>query len=256
MANPAKPKKPKQPGQIATAPAGSYSLDTDPGVQSLRALLGQQLAFAEASALAAQKRLLIDYGDPNLATSTINDPLTALAAGQNPFSTLAQLGLLGRERKLDLDRQLGPANLWYSSTRERQYGLMGQDLLQRQYDAGRGIQDALTGINQGLVDTRFQARMAQAQEAQSAALRQQDFALQYGTDPSGAGSVFDPGLYDVGGGGLGLEPPARTPWQGQWGGDRFGPGELGRFKSHLAAHGTTFQRAATRYPGVRGYFGA
>jgi hypothetical protein len=164
----------------------------------IRAINAQNIAQAEAAALAQRKRAEIGYGyDPNL---TYEDPATAEAAKQNAFSTLYNLLLNHTDRAHGLDENLNKANLFYSGTRATEVGREGRQYLGEQSQQQGVLQNLMDTIAQGVLQTKLGAQQQEIQGESDAYNRALQFALQYNTGGAG-GSGGGSG----GGGGGSLE---------------------------------------------------
>lgn len=172
-----------------------YSLDTDPILAAIRAQNQQMIANAEASAEAQRSKLLLQYGDPELARQ-FGGETQATAAEQNPFSILKMLQRQYEENTYGANEALNKSNLFYSSTRGTELGNLARALDQGRAEAGSTLQDALGGISQGLLDVRGQAQGRETDALNQAYQNQLQFALQYG-----AGPKLYPGAPGHGGGG-------------------------------------------------------
>jgi hypothetical protein len=197
------------PGADTPAPGaqvgggGPISFEGDPILARIRAMNAQNIAQAEAAALAQRKRAEIGYGyDPNLK---YEDAATAEAAKQNAFSTLYQLLLGHTQRAHSLDENLNKANLFYGSERANQVGLEGRQYTGEQVQQQGVLQNLMDSIAQGVLQTRLGAQQSEIQGESDAYNRALQFAMQYGTDGGGG----------AGGGGA----PAPT-----WGGTGLAPG--------------------------------
>lgn len=139
-----------------------FDLSGDPQLQGIRALNKSSMRSQIASADEQRKRALTQFGSGDLArqtqfganlptydaTAQTGDQNTALAAEQNPFSTMAQLYTGHRDRSRALDQNLSAANLFYGSERGNQLGLEGRFATQQQSDAQGQLQDQLSSIAQ------------------------------------------------------------------------------------------------------------
>lgn len=177
------------------AAVNSYDINTDPALQQIRSLAGLSSDQAKAGALKQREDLLLAYGDPTVAASVLgaNDPIVQ-AAGQNPTSTVHQLGEQ-RDRNLKtLDDALNTANLGYSGYRVTQETQAGQDYQNALAQAAQQLQG-----NLGTVDSNLQSVLATnnnqiAQGILDAANRAAQQAATTG---------YDPGAFSTGGGAAG-----------------------------------------------------
>jgi hypothetical protein len=183
-ANPPKPPPDRYQG------VGQIDYSSDPVLAQIR-LLGQEaVPDATANADAARKQLLIAYGDPNLARSAVfggkgfhlpgiaggpdismadtshtGDESTALAAQQNPFSTLAKLADAHKLTQHDMNEALNTQGLYYSGERVRQLGMEDKNYQGQQADAAGQAQSALADIS-GQLMAAYQAEEARQQQAE------------------------------------------------------------------------------------------
>lgn len=166
------------------AAVNSYDLSTDPALQQVQKLAGLNDQQAQSGALAQREQLLLAYGDPKLASSVLGatDPIVQ-AAGQNPTSTVAQLGQQ-RDRNLkSLDDQLQAANLGYSGYRVTQETQAGQDFQNALAQAAAQVQGNLGQVDSSLAAALAQNNATRAQGINDAADRAAQAATQTGTDP-------------------------------------------------------------------------
>lgn len=154
---------------------GGYDINTDPSLQSTYAFTGLGDEEAQSAALKAKQHLLLGYGDPTLAAAALgsNDP-TAQAAGQNPTSTLSQLGQQ-RDRNLhDLTDQLFASNLGYSGYRINQEQQAATDYQNQLANAAASVNGGLDTISGNLSSTlagNQQQRLAAEQAARNNAVQ-------------------------------------------------------------------------------------
>jgi uncharacterized FlaG/YvyC family protein len=139
------PTQPSPPG-ASTPPVAqnTYDLNTDPALQQVRSLVGLNNQQAQGEALNERQNLLLAYGDPTVAAAQLgaNDPLVQ-AAGQNPTSTVKQLGQQRDQNLTTLLNQLNPANLDYSGYRVTQEQ-------QNQTNYQNALAQAAAGLNSNL----------------------------------------------------------------------------------------------------------
>lgn len=200
------------PNGPSTAPSAaevnSYDLSTDPAYQQIQALVGQSNSQATASALKQRQDLLLAYGDSNLASAVLgkDDPIAA-AAGQNPTSTVAQLGQ-SRDRNLKtLEDQLNAANLGYSGYRVTQETQAGQDYQNALANAAAALNQNLDTVGSNLAAALAGNNQQLVSGINSAADRASQASIASGTDP---GAVDPNALAPAAGSGLsiaeGLDP--------------------------------------------------
>lgn len=163
--------------QTSAAPTARVPVDysNDPILAQVR-LLGQQtVPDALAQADAARKQLLIAYGDPSLARSAVfggkgfslpgiaggpdytvadtshtGDENTALAAQQNPFSTLGRLSHAHGLNQANVDNQMVDAGLYASGARVKALTEEERAYQQDQADAYASAVSALGQIDSGV----------------------------------------------------------------------------------------------------------
>lgn len=157
---------------------GGYDINTDPTLQSITALTGLSDEQANAEALKQKQHQLLAYGDPGLAAAALgsNDP-TVQAAGQNPTSTLSQLGHQRDQNLKSLTDQLFQSNLGYSGYRVTQEEQAAQDYQNQLANAAAGVNGNLDTISGNLSSTlagnqqqRITAEQAARDRAVQAAL--------------------------------------------------------------------------------------
>lgn len=154
----------QRPGDIIPAPpvAGNgaaptaagvnhYDLNTDPALQQIQSLVGMSNQQAQSSALKQRQDLLLAYGDPGVAGAVLgtSDPI-AQAAGQNPNSTVAQLGQSHDRNVKQLLESLNGQNLGYSGYRVTQEQQVGQDYQNALAQAAAGLNSSLGGVDSNL----------------------------------------------------------------------------------------------------------
>lgn len=157
-----------------TAGQFSFNLQTDPALQQVNAMVGLSDQQAQAQALKERQQLLLQYGDPTLASAVLgaNDP-TARAAALNQESDLAQLGRQRDQNVQQFEQQLDPS-LTFSGYKVGQEKLLGQAYQDALAKAAAGVQsnlDTINGnLNQELSQNQFQQgnalEQAYAQELQ------------------------------------------------------------------------------------------
>lgn len=164
-----------------------FDFSGDPILARIRALNAQNIAQAEASALAQRKRAEIGYGyDPALK---YEDPSTQAAAQQNPFSVLSQLLFNHTQRAGALDENLNKSNLFYSGERAKQVGLEGRQSTLDQTNQQGQFQNTMNSIAQAVMQARQQAQQSETQGESDAYGRAIQEALAYGGyGGSGGGS--------------------------------------------------------------------
>ena len=214
----------QHPTNTAPVAQNAYDINTDPALQQVNALTGMNDQQATASALKQKQDQLLAYGDQNLSQAVLGDSSMAQAAGQNPTSTLHQLGTQRDRNLTNLTEQLNQANLGYSGYRVTQEQQAGQDYQNQLAQAASGINSTLGGIDSSLsgVLAGNQAQRVQAMQAAEAA-----HAQDAGAQPFDLAGL----LAGLGLGGGGGDPNAATPAdpnQGSLGGS-FGGGQGGTF---------------------------
>lgn len=192
-------------GPPTAAGVNNYDLNADPALQQIQALVGQSNDQAQSSALKQRQNLLLAYGDPTVAASILGpgDPIAA-AAGQNPTSTVKQLGQ-SRDRNLQtLDEQLNAANLGYSGYRVTQEQQAGQDYQNALAQAAGGLNSSLDQVGSNLAA----ALAGNNQQVVSGINSAADRAAQ-----AAATSGADPGALAAAAGGGSSTPPVAPPTQ-------------------------------------------
>jgi hypothetical protein len=171
-----------QPPSVNTAPtvANAYDINTDPLLQQVSAMLGMNDEQAKASALAQKQAQLLQYGDSGLAQSVLGDQTFAQAAGQNPTSTLAQLGQARDRNVHDLTENLNKANLLYGGYRVTQEQQAANDYQNQLAQAAASVNG-----NLGAIDNQLAQALGQNQAQKYQAMV--DAYGRHSTDPG-----FDP----------------------------------------------------------------
>src|SRR4051812_28576717 len=221
-----------------TTGGGGMPLDFsgDPILAQIRAYNTQNIANAEAAALARRKQAEIGYGyDPNFQ---YEDQSTQEAARQNPFSTLAQLLFNHGQRSDALTENLNKANLFYSGERIKQTGLEGRQYTLENANANSALQNLMGQIAQGVLDAKLQAQQSELGGEQAAYDRALQFALANNTGyPGGGGGAEDATAASVGGnrtvnngGGVHASSQHDLPTNSGWGVTWTGPGTYAAVK--------------------------
>jgi hypothetical protein len=183
---------------------GGADLSSDPILAQVQAFNQRVLQQAEASALAAKKSALIQFGSPELAEKTIHDTNTATAAKENPFSTLAQLLFAFNRNRQGIDQTRNAQNLFYSSTRANDVTGEGKNYLQNQSLAQGQVEGALRGYDEQVLSAQ-QAAMDRWLSALADAYERWLRTHQGG---GGGGGGADPGASGV--------PPGSAGYAGYW----------------------------------------
>lgn len=202
---PPAPAAPSGPSGGGAPPSFSYDYSNDPVLQQIRALGQQSVQQARDAALAARQHLVVDYGDPALASSLGLDGSYGTAAQDNPYSTLARLqhaydlakGNTEHDYQLqttDLGRQLADAQHQTDVSRQQQtqqHTLTLADLLNNAakqnliHGSAYGNQVGLENTNYGRGMSELARALAettqQNQLAQSEATRGEQQALGEGS---------------------------------------------------------------------------
>jgi hypothetical protein len=171
---------PKQPAAPTPQPGSTsllYDYRTDPILQQIQAVSVHSRADADTNALAARKRLAVQYGDADYARNVLHDDLTAEAAKQNPYSTYAQLD---HQQPVDanaLDESLNKANLFYGGARIRQQGQLADQYGQARAAATQQEQDALSSVEQNRLSQVLAANANDQAAEQDAYMRQLQAAI-------------------------------------------------------------------------------
>jgi hypothetical protein len=138
-------------------------IQNDPIYQQALANLAAGDVSAQAQAQAAARRAAILFGDPNAIPAGWIDADTSRLAGQNRYSTLAQLG---RSHETNL-RQMQDALAARGALRsgELPHGLEQENLAygQAQYTARQELLDYLAGVQAGLAGSQQTSASARAQ---------------------------------------------------------------------------------------------
>lgn len=180
---PAAPAAPKVVAADVTAPntvqpSTGIDFSSDPILAQIQVMGQQTVPNAIAEADAARKQLLTAFGDPSLARSTVfggkgfsvpgvaggaditipdtshtGDEGTAVAAQQNPYSTLARLLYAHNQNDTSIDETRNSQNLFYSGTR-------ANDLSGEQHQYGQNQSDAYTAVASALAQIEQQVQMA------------------------------------------------------------------------------------------------
>jgi len=178
------------PGPAPSAAAvNKYDLNTDPALQNIKALVGMSNSDAQSAALKQRQDLVLAYGDKGVASAVLgaSDPIAA-AAGQNPTSTVAQLGQ-SRDRNLkSLDNQLNADNLSYSGYRVTQEQQAGQDYQNALAQAAGGLNTNLDQVGSNLAAALAGNNGQIVQGINAAADRANANATATGTDPGAGGA--------------------------------------------------------------------
>lgn len=160
------------PGAVLAPPeqaVNPYDYSADAGYQRVRAIGERDVGNAQADALAQQKQLAIDQGDPSLAP----DEQTAAAARANPFSVMAQLAKHRAEDPRALTEADNSQNLFYSGAAAKHQSDLVRSLLQQETDANSSARARMSDIQGGLLQARQSAadQTSQAQEEAAGRLR-------------------------------------------------------------------------------------
>lgn len=176
---PSAPQVNPAPRQALTA-AQAYDYSADPVLQSVRAAGARSRADAQASALAARKRLAILFGD---STGIVDDTATAQAARGNPFSTLAEINR-GYERDVkQTDEAYNKRNLFYGGHRGQALARALEGRQRGEYQARNTLMDTLGGVDRELAQALSAMTEREIQAENDAANRALQLALEYGVDP-------------------------------------------------------------------------
>lgn len=188
-AQPAQP-APGAPAATSAAPAPAvYDPYTDPAVQQIQALGTMNVGDAEAEATKIRKQLAIRLGSGKYAREILGDENTALAAEQNPLSTLARIRDQGTKQKRELLDYLGSGdrNLLYSGYRGTQESELAKSLLGQEAEAEDQFRGQEGEIARMLLGVRNSARDRTA-DAVARALAEQAARVQDGSGSGTAGS--------------------------------------------------------------------
>lgn len=179
------------PTGTAQKPVTATGWESDPILAQIRGMATRNIAGAESGALAARQQAMTQFGyDPSLQGS-YTDAANAAAAQQNPFSTLAQLGLQHATRARTQDEQLNQGNLFYSGARSQAIGDEARQYLGEQAGAQADLQSKLSAISTSLLAARQAEQERQIQGEQDAYNRDLQFREQYGIpgDPAATGAA-------------------------------------------------------------------
>lgn len=182
---PATPPSATPPATPPATPTTPISMTGDPILARVIAFNEQQNANAAANALTQKKVALTQYGYDENAPGLYPDQNTADAAKQNPFSTLANLLYGHNQSTRGIDETTNNANLFYSGERVRELGQESHDYLGNRSAASSALARVLAAADQGVLDAKASGDLREIDAAQQAYQRALDFALKYGTDPTG-----------------------------------------------------------------------
>jgi hypothetical protein len=148
----------------------NLNFSNDPILGRIKALGQESIAQAEAEARSARTRLIIGYGDQNLANKLKLGTKVGKRASENPFSTLAELKRAYQRRNVfEVDAPLSDrANLFYSTERLRQQALSGETYLRGQSQAESAVQEQLAQISHSVIQAKMAAQAQQIQAEQEA----------------------------------------------------------------------------------------
>lgn len=211
-------------GVVNTAPTdpNSYDLNTDPAVVQTNALEGMNDTQAQAAALKQEQDLLLAYGDPSVAAAVLgsDDPIVT-AAGQNPTSTVAQLGQQRDQNLKTLDDQLNAANLGYSGYRITQEQQADEDFQNALATAAAGLNTNLDNVQGSLASALAGDNNQRAAAISAAQTNADNTSTTTGTDPGATGGSSTPssllamaaaaGVIPTGDNGPGVNPGTPTP---------------------------------------------
>lgn len=169
-------------GQETSAP-----WESDPVLQQIKGLQAANIATADAQALAARQKALINFGYSSELGNLYGDQGTQGAAQANPYSVLKELENSHNLRQKNLNEGLNRSNLWYSSTRGAKLGEESKQYLGEQYDAGQKLQGYLGELENAKLGAHQNADAANAQASQDAYSRWLNQQLQYGLGNAGGG---------------------------------------------------------------------
>jgi hypothetical protein len=171
---------------------GQYQqyIQNDPIYQQTLANLGAGDASSLAQAQAAARRAAILFGDPSAIPQGWIDADTSWLAGQNQYSTLAQLGRSHQTNLRQMQDALAARGMLRSG--ELGHGLEQENTAygQAQYTARQELLDYLAGVQAGLAGS--QQTNAQA-KAQALAEAYQRAVEQYAGTVAGTPTATGPG---------------------------------------------------------------
>lgn len=161
---------------VGAQKGGAGDLSSDPILKKAQAYASSASDQAAAAALAAKKQDLIRLGDPDMVQRTLGGRIRSYgkgpmrgqdvlsktgkgykyegiqkAAGGNTFSTVKELGRWNDRAVTGINEARNKQGLFYSSTRSRDQGLQGEDLLRQKSKAYQDFQDAISAIEQQLL---------------------------------------------------------------------------------------------------------
>jgi hypothetical protein len=167
-----------------------YDFSSDPLYQNAVGIYNKTTGEANDEALAALKKLAIDYGDPDFARSLGLDDATIAAAASNPFSAVAQEKLNAANKPRQLDEGLNTQNLYYGSARTQQQSDLTRSLLAAQHTDQENAGTGATAIKGNLAKSLLAAQGGLVSAGQDAAGRRQ---TQLGDLPVGGAGASTPG---------------------------------------------------------------
>lgn len=194
--------------QQGAAAVNRYDLNTDPALQQIQALIGMSDEQAQAQALKERQNLLLQYGDPDVAASVLgaNDPFVQ-AVGDNPTSTVKQLGQQRTRNLKDLLEQLNQSNLAYGGYRIDQEQQAQNDYQNALAQAAGGLNSNLDQVS-GSLSQAMSANQAQLAQATADAAARAAANGDTGAPPPDPAPAPDPGAPPIAsGGGAGIGIP-------------------------------------------------
>lgn len=186
-----------------------FGYQDDPILVAQRAAAEASLAGAKSRGKEAQRRLLIQLGNPELARQILgaDDPTLAQITG-GPTSTMGRIktGYEQGVRHAEEGFNAPGVNAFYSSARGKGLSELAQQRQMQEFDALQAAQGGLSNISEGLAGAEAAYREALISGDTGAYERAQQRALEFGIGPEPAaepGGEPPPG----GGGGGGTQQP-------------------------------------------------
>lgn len=138
-------------------PRASYA--GDPALNFAQSSIAEDLGIARAQADERRKMLLLDYGDPRLASTFYGGDTGYVGSVRaNPQSALSRLALNYERTQKGFNDEASANNLWYGGFRAKSLSDMARDLGTQQYDLSQGTNRALMEINDFILAAEKDAR--------------------------------------------------------------------------------------------------
>lgn len=172
----------------AAPPPIDYGYQNDPQLVQARAAAEAGLGSAKAQALEARRKLMIQFGSPEIAKRILgaDDPTVAAISGDpaNSASVLGRMTQAYNQNVQQTDADLNSGGLFFSGHRGKLLTGLANQRQQQEVDAQRSLEDQLSGISSGLSGAEGAYRDALLAGDQGAYERAQAQALDYGLGPS------------------------------------------------------------------------